>query len=462
MRKIAYHIMRLATMFDVASNAQAETLGLPWAIIRFLFIVISTFVQVAQKEQNEWILKGIETVLDTRYLLNMYIDIYSQLDATPAIGHLLEKAQAGIDQGVKGVQQTLDLSALQAASGAVYNSMDHRHANKIGELQLCLAGTRVEIRRKIVDWATAASDQRVFCYLKKPERADLQLFEPLPMSCNDIAAASHGLPPVNERPLTNQFDKLIKEPLSRYDTGRAMDIRVIVIDALDECEEWGAIGHAMTFWSKLCAHTSINLRVFVTSRSDNKVGDKLKKLEGKDLQHERLEDLQFDELRQLREKSSYTSSYDTLEDDWQGEVVINELVEICQPLFIAAFTIFRDVASNPRQRLQRWVDWLNFTGSDSLTVIYFEILEHAADLDKEWLRWFNKVVKPITLLLSPLTITAMADLLGEEGNMNGPNALISLSSGIYFPCGKGTKAGSRAAVKIYHVSFSDFLLDPSL
>ncbi|KAF2857992.1 hypothetical protein K470DRAFT_266411 [Piedraia hortae CBS 480.64] len=588
MRKIACQIKQFAPVFDVATNAQAEVLSMPWAGIRSLLMV-------AQKthEQSESILKGIETVLDTGHLLNVYFDIYGQLNAASAIGHLydnivklyglnltfvahaqhtcdmeefkrmihsltgqvipkfntehdrmlstveyharavdrevseeqrawvkqklnkLEKAQQEVNQGIQGVQQALDLSALQAAAGAAYDSINYSNSDDIGELQLCLDGTRVQIRQKILDWATTANDQRVFwlsgkagtgkstiartvadelarqgylvgSFFFKRGQGELgrarnlfptiarRMADSIPSIGKDIAAASHGLPPVDERPLTNQFDKLIKEPLLGYYPGGAPDVRVIVIDALDECEDWGAIGHAMTFWSKLGAHTSINLRVFVTSRPDNKVGNELKKLEGKDLQHERLEDLQIgtieqdlasfcnDELRQLREKSSYNSSHDALEADWPGEVVVNKLVDICQPLFIAASPIFRDVASNPRQRLQRWVDRLNFTGADALTVIYMDILEHAADLDKEWLRWFNKVVKPIILLLSPLTITAPTDLLGQGDNMIVPNTLKPVSSVIDFPSGKETKAGSRAAVQVYHDSFRDFLLDPSL
>ncbi|KAF2861231.1 hypothetical protein K470DRAFT_270079 [Piedraia hortae CBS 480.64] len=141
----------------------------------------------------------------------------------------------------------------------------------------------------------------------------------------------------------------------------------------------------------------MNLKVFVTNRSDNKVGDKLKQMESSDLQHERLENLQTntikqdltmfckDELRKLRLESRNKSSFDKLEEDWPGEVVVNDLVNICQPLFITASTIFRDVSGDPRQRLQKWVDRLNFTGSEALNVIYLDMLEEVVDLDEEWL-----------------------------------------------------------------------------
>ncbi|KAF2861192.1 tricorn protease domain 2-containing protein [Piedraia hortae CBS 480.64] len=588
MKKISCQIMQFATVFDVATNAQAEVLSLPWAGIRSLLMM-------AQRahEQSESVLKGIETALDTSYLLDTYFNTYSKLNGTPSIGllydnvvklyglilkflahahnasdmnrlervvhsltddvlpkfraehdamlkivqsyagavnlevsgrqrvwvtkqlELLRKDQENINKGVKGVQQTLDLSALPSVDGAAYNSIDYRNRNQIGESQLCLHGTRVQIRQTILNWATTANDQRVFwlsgkagtgkstiartvahelakqgylvgSFFFRRGRGDLdrvryllptiarQMAESIPSISHEIAAAIHGVPPVDERPLTSQFDALIKDPLSGYNTGHATDVRVIVIDALDECEDWGAIGNVMSLWPKLAAHTSMNLRVFVTSRSDHKVGDKLSRLEPSGLQREKLENLQTstikqdltlfcnDELRKLREESKSILSHDALEDGWPGEIVVNKLVDICQPLFIAASTIFRDVSSNPRQRLQRWVDRLNFCDADALSVIYSDILEQAADLDKEWLSWFNKVIKPIALLQSPLTISALTDLLGGGDPMLVTNALKPLSSVIDFPSGKEVKAGSWATVRIYHESFRDFLMGSNL
>ncbi|KAF2857247.1 tricorn protease domain 2-containing protein [Piedraia hortae CBS 480.64] len=427
----------------------------------------------------------------------------------------LRKAQEEVSERIKGVQQLLDLNALQAAAGAAYDSMDYRNADDIGELHLCLAGTRVDIKRKILDWAITANDQRVFwlcgkagtgkstiartvadelakqgylvgSFFFKRGRGELcrarslfptiarQMADFVPSISHEIAAASKGSPPVNERPLTTQFDTLIKGPLSGYGTGSATDIRVIVIDALDECEDWGAIGHAMTLWPSLRAQSSMNLRVFVTSRSDNKIGDKLSEMGHKDLQHERLEHWQsstiegdlrlfcHDELRRLREQSRKESSYDELEDDWPGESVVDKLVEISKPLFIAASTIFREASNDPRRQLREWVDRLNFTGSERLNCIYSGILEQASKVDPRWLGHLKRAIEPIVVLRAPLSIPALTDLLGDGDNMVVPNALKPLSSVIDFPSGKEVKSGSRATVRIYHESFRDFLVDPNL
>ncbi|KAF2862039.1 hypothetical protein K470DRAFT_263169 [Piedraia hortae CBS 480.64] len=64
----------------------------------------------------------------------------------------------------------------------------------------------------------------------------------------------------------------------------------------------------------------------------------------------------------------------------------------------------------------------NFQRAEALTVIYADILRQAADLDTEWLRLFNKIIKLIAVLHSPLTILALTDLLGQEDNMTVSNA----------------------------------------
>ncbi|KAF2857121.1 hypothetical protein K470DRAFT_284600, partial [Piedraia hortae CBS 480.64] len=427
----------------------------------------------------------------------------------------LGKAQEEVSERIKGVQQTLDLSALQAVAEATYNSIDYLNADDIGELRLCLVGTRVQIRQKILDWATTVNDQRVFwlsgkagtgkstialtvadelakqgylvgSFFFKRGHGELgracilfptiarQMADFVPIISYEIAAASKDSPPVNVRPLTTQFDTLIKGPLSGYRTGSATYIRAIVIDALDECEDWGAIGHAMTLWPSLRAQSSMNLRVFLTSRSGNKVGDALGEMGRKDLQHERLEHWQsstieddlrlfcHDELRRLREQSRKESSYDELEDDWPGESVVDKLVDISKPLFIAASTIFREVSNDPRRQLREWVDRLNFTGSEGLNCIYSGILEQASKADPKWLSHFKRAIEPIVVLRAPLSIPALTDLLGEGDNMVVPNALKPLSSVIDFPSGKEVKTGSRATVRIYHESLRDFLMEFNL
>ncbi|KAF2862110.1 hypothetical protein K470DRAFT_23328 [Piedraia hortae CBS 480.64] len=411
-----------------------------------------------------------------------------------------------IEEGVKGVQKTLDLNALQSAAGATYVSTDAY------ELDLCLNNTRVDIIEDIVDWATTAGDQRVFwlsgkagtgkstiartvaheleskghlvgSYFFKRGKDELnrarnlfptvarQMANFIPEISDKIAAASHGTTAVTDRPLTSQFDMLIKQPLSGYSTCFATpDVRVIVIDALDECDAKEVIGQAMTLWPTLGAHKYLHLKVFMTSRSDNEISVTLGQLESKDLQHKRLEDLQTTtiehdltlfceyELKKIREKRNKGQISAKLDVDWPGEDVVKKLVEISQPLFIAASTILKDVSTNP-QRLQQWVAQVNSTGSKALTKIYMDILQQAIDLDEEWHDWFDQVIKPIAILRSPLTLPALTDLLAEGNIGIVADALNPLSSVIEFPNTVEMEAGSPAKVQIYHESFRDFLLD---
>ncbi|KAF2859584.1 hypothetical protein K470DRAFT_258761 [Piedraia hortae CBS 480.64] len=588
MRKIACQILQFAPVVNVATNAKSEVLSLPWAGIRSLLML-------AQKahEQSESILKGIETMLDTGHLLNVYFDIYGQLDATPATGHLyanivklyglnltfvahalhtcdmskfermihsltgqvipefktehdrmletveihrqavndevskkqqawvkeqlkaLKKAQEEVNERVKGVQQTLNLNSLQAAAGAAYDSMDYSGDNQDGDFQLCLDGTRVNIIETIQDWATTDDEQRVFWlsgkagtgkstiartvahelskqgylvgsfFFKRGGDSKLskaqylfptiahQMAYFIPSVSDFVADASRNSPPDEiSKALEKQFEMLIEGPLSGYSTGSAIDVRVIVIDALDECDARRAIGQAMKLWPKLSSHTSMNLRVFVTSRTDNEIWGTLGQLEPKHLRYERLEDWQSstiendlrwycgNELKKIREERKNNLVPDELGDEWPGEDVVDRLVQISQPLFIAASTILRD-ARNDSGHLQERVNGLKSTGTDALTAIYLDILNQAAKLDIKWPIWFGQVIKPLAVLHSSLTISALTELLGGN-TMVVANVLNPLSSVIEFPSGKEVKAGSRAAVRVYHESFRDFLMDPSL
>ncbi|KAF2859222.1 hypothetical protein K470DRAFT_271788 [Piedraia hortae CBS 480.64] len=425
----------------------------------------------------------------------------------------LSKAQEEINQGVKGVQKTLDLSALRYAKRAAYDSRDYSSHSQDGDFQLCLDGTRVDITETIQKWATTDDEKRVFWLSGKAgtgkstiartvahelakqgylvgsfffkrgggELSNAQYLFPtiarqmaysIPSISDSIADAFRDSPSdADSKSLENQFEMLIERPLSGYSTRSATDVRAIVIDALDECDARRAIGQAMKLWPKLGAHTTLNLRVFVTSRSDVEIRGTLGQLDPKYLHYEKLEDWQLstieddlrlfcnDELRKLREQSRNESSYDELEDDWPGELVIDKLVEVSKPLFIAASTILRDAKNDPG-RLEDRVNGLRSTGTKALTAIYLDILNQAAKFDDDWLDWFGQVIKPFALLHSSLTIPALADLLG--GNTMVANALNPLSSVIEFPSGKEVKAGSRATVRAYHESFRDFLMDSSL
>ncbi|KAF2862056.1 tricorn protease domain 2-containing protein [Piedraia hortae CBS 480.64] len=429
----------------------------------------------------------------------------------------LKKAQEEVNERVKGVQQALDLSALQYAKKAAYDSVHYTGDNQDGDFQLCLDGTRVDIIETIRDWATTDNEQRVFWLSGKAgtgkstiartvahklaeqgylvgsfffkrgvgeELSNAQYLFPtiahhmayfIPSISDKIADASRNSPDAVSKPLEKQFEMLIEGPLLGYDTGSATDVRAIVIDALDECDARRAIGQAMKLWLRLSAHTSMNLRIFVTSRSDNAMLDTLGQLDPKHFRSKRLEDWQSstieddlrlfcnDGLRKLREQNWNESNYDELEDDWPGELVVNKLVEISKPLFIAASTILRDVMDeidDPQQKLQEWVDRVNFAGMAALDEIYLGVLEQAVKHHKGSLGWFSQVIKPFALLHSSLTISAFKDLLGET-TRTVTNALKPLSSVIEFPSGKEFKAGSRATVRIYHESFREFLKNSS-
>ena len=75
-------------------------------------------------------------------------------------------------------------------------------------------------------------------------------------------------PYVTDKPLKEQFDKLILEPLGKLKgDSRAMTI-ILVLDALDECDRDPDIRLIISLLSKAKTLSSVRLRAFVTSRPE--------------------------------------------------------------------------------------------------------------------------------------------------------------------------------------------------
>ena len=96
-----------------------------------------------------------------------------------------------------------------------------------------------------------------------------------------IRAAIDADPHVTDKPLEEQFDKLVLEPLGklRGDPSRARTF-VLVLDALDECDRDLDIRLIISLLSKAKTLSSVRLRAFVTSRPELPIRLGFAKIEG--------------------------------------------------------------------------------------------------------------------------------------------------------------------------------------
>jgi hypothetical protein len=147
--------------------------------------------------------------------------------------------------------------------------------------------------------------------------------------------------------------------------------------------------------------------------------------------------------------------------DWPGDGNIQALVRIAVPLFIFASTMCRFVADprwDPNKRLKTILDFQTASQASKLDRTYLPILDQLfVDQDKveqdRLAREFREVVGAIVILADPLSTISLASLLDTpkedvDGRLDWLHSVLSIPT------------NEDAPVRLLHLSFRDFLLDP--
>jgi AAA ATPase domain len=262
-----------------------------------------------------------------------------------------------------------------------------------------------------------------------------------------------------------QFEGLILKPLNELNSHRRTTL--IVLDALDECEERGAA----TILQLLLAHVSRLpfLRILITSRPEPHIS--LVFSEARNLAKRILHDIEASvieedlrlyirsELREIPKKLGLRSI-----GDWtDGE--IDALVEKSGKLFIYAATSIRFIGDtrvrDPRGHLRLILDTQlrkesEATPYSQLDSLYVGVLRNSlSDSNRKAIvKRFQTVVGSIVLLREPLPLGSLAQFV-QLTLVDVDTALRHLRSVIIPP------SIPDEAPRIYHPSFRDFITDPS-
>ncbi|PZD28391.1 WD40 repeat protein [Pyrenophora tritici-repentis] len=149
-----------------------------------------------------------------------------------------------------------------------------------------------------------------------------------------------------------------------------------------------------------------------------------------------------------------------LASDWPAKQQIFALVELAVPLFIYAATVCRYVGSkgsSPTAFLNKVLQYQKATFSQ-LDRTYLPVLdqllsEQEEDEKEAWLQAFREVVGSVVVLQSPLSAVSLAQLL-QVPKEEIQCRLDSLHSVLSVP------NGEDAPVRLLHLSFREFLVDP--
>jgi hypothetical protein len=286
-----------------------------------------------------------------------------------------------------------------------------------------------------------------------------------------ISKAIEADPSLTAKSLKDQFEKLFLQPLSKIPTPKQVPRLVIVVDALDECEQEGHVKTILSLLSQALNIASVSLRIFVTSRPDLAIRLGFKSISSGVYQDFILHEIPRPIIEHdiaiylnamfstIRDEHNSLHPRRQLPSDWPGDGAIQTLASMAVPLFIFAATVCRfvgDHKGNLRQRLQsvltqaaRHVSQLDQT--------YCPILDAwlSARSDEEHPEAaFKNVVGSIILLATPLSAIALANLLRiDDSNVDG--TLIDLHSVLSVP------TNGETPIELLHLSFRECLIDPN-
>jgi AAA ATPase domain len=280
-----------------------------------------------------------------------------------------------------------------------------------------------------------------------------------------IGEAIQQDPTLGHKNTFSQFEGLILKPLAQLDSTQKTTL--IVLDALDECEEQGA----GTILQLLLSHASQLpfLRVLITSRPEPHISSVF--TQARNLAKRVLHDIEasvIEEDLRLYIRSELGRVLKKLElgsvPDWtEGE--INSLVEKSGKLFIYAATSIRFIGDarvrDPRGHLRLILDTQlskesEVTPYSQLDSLYVGVLRNSlSDSNRKAIvKRFQTVVGSIVLLRQPLPLGSLAQFVHCTPD-DVHTALRHLRSVIIPP------STPDEAPRIYHPSFRDFITDPS-
>jgi hypothetical protein len=301
-----------------------------------------------------------------------------------------------------------------------------------------------------------------------------ELIKTMPMYKENLKASldALGQDQVEEKGLEEQFKILVETPLGNIPPSSFALPKIIVIDALDECEEEINVPKICEYLCRLQTLTTVRLRVLITSRDDYSMVNAFKRLEKLNIKYQSLS-LDRDFLDETKsdirtflddEFASIRSNFSVEEDPWPDSQTLQKIVNLAtspSPLFIYAATLCRFLddptgRSDPVDSLETWFE---DSKASQLDQTYMPILRRLLigsekdprPLRKPDLQQLQLVLAAIIFLKNPLPASGLGGLLDLKPHsiarwLRNLNAVVNNSGPVDSP------------VQLFHKSFSDFVV----
>ena len=264
-------------------------------------------------------------------------------------------------------------------------------------------------------------------------------------------------PEVAYESLYNQMKRLIVQPLKQSGIST-----VIIIDALDECEDEGPASAILSVLGRLVSEIP-KVKFLLTGRPEPRVYEGfrlplLAKMTDTFVLHNVEQSQVGSDIRLF-----FTTGFSELAgrrslDNWPGEEQLGSLCERAAGLFIYAAATVRFVDDNqrdPRSQLDLLLESqkIGAREGEALDTLYSSILQEAfSDNDPEDDARVRSILGAVILAVNPLSSSMIATLLGYDAE-DVPHSLSLAKSLLVLQGDPGHP------VLPFHKSFSDFITD---
>ena len=372
------------------------------------------------------------------------------------------------------------LNRLPYAENAPFNSFDTQH------IPTCLPDTRVDVLQEVFAWADSSDERRIFWlnglagtgkstiartvarryYVQECLAASfffsrgggdvsraskfvtsiaVQLAKKSLSLLRYISEAITQHSNIATQSLRDQWQQLVLGPLSKLHGNPGQSSYILVVDALDECDDDNDIRTVLQLLAEARSLRTVRLRIFITSRPEIPIrhgfyqipeaGHQdfvLHNISPPIVDHDIAIFLEYN-LRLIREEFS-------LETSWPGEDAIKRLVQGASGLFIWAATACRFIREGRKFAADRLSKILNDEPStddcstddsatdgssvdnstiapeEQLNKIYVAVLKNSIrnykrQERKKWYKSLRETAGTIVLLSSPLSAFSLAGLL---------------------------------------------------
>ncbi|UKZ95242.1 uncharacterized protein TrAFT101_010091 [Trichoderma asperellum] len=284
-----------------------------------------------------------------------------------------------------------------------------------------------------------------------------------------IIDASTSNPRISHLTLYNRWEKLILEPLNLLEPNTVQSPLVIIVDALDECDDERDMVMLIECFSSAVANVKKTpLRIFVTSRPDRPINLGFGNISIESHQYFALHSIeQYIVDGDLKTYYLHQPAQAARRHSWDESIILDDMIQSLlqksHGLFIYAATACRFIHEGgilaERRLLNLCAPGSSTSGAEKeFDSIYTTVLEHSfsGQLNSEEAgilqQRFQKVVGSIMVLFDAFTLRHLAAIIDEPrpvvvSVLNNLGSVLEISE------------DDEKETDILHASFRDFFLD---